>query len=98
MLRKNEEEHRKKESRYIKMLTEEMKKRKQKLQNRLELYYECEEQVLAGQSFTIGSRSLTRANLSEVTDMIKKLEDEIAAIDTNGTKKRKVARIIPRDV
>lgn len=79
-------------------MTEEMKKRKQKLQNRLELYYECEEQILAGQSFTIGSRSLTRANLSEVTSMIKKLEDEIAAIDANGTIKRKVARIIPRDL
>ena len=79
-------------------MTAEMKKRKQKLQNRLELYYECEEQILAGQSFTIGSRSLTRANLSEVTSMIKKLEDEIAAIDVNGTTKRKVARIIPRDI
>ena len=79
-------------------MTAEMKKRKQKLQNRLELYYECEEQILAGQSFTIGSRSLTRANLSEVTNMIKKLEDEIAAIDANGTTKRKVARIIPRDI
>ena len=79
-------------------MTAEMKKRKQKLQNRLELYYECEEQILAGQSFTIGSRSLTRANLSEVTSMIKKLEDEIAAIDANGTTKRKVARIIPCDL
>lgn len=79
-------------------MTAEMKKRKQKLQNRLELYYECEEQILAGQSFTIGSRSLTRANLSEVTSMIRKLEDEIAAIDANGTTKRKVARIIPRDI
>ena len=79
-------------------MTAEMKKRKQKLQNRLELYCECEEQILAGQSFTIGSRSLTRANLSEVTSMIKKLEDEIAAIDTTGTTKRKVARIIPRDI
>ena len=79
-------------------MTAEMKTRKQKLQNRLELYYECEEQILAGQSFTIGSRSLTRANLSEVTSMIKKLEDEIAAIDANGTTKRKVARIIPRDI
>lgn len=79
-------------------MTAEMKKRKQKLQNRLELYYECEEQILAGQSFTIGSRSLTRANLQEVTNMIKKLEDEIAAIDANGTTKRKVARIIPCDL
>ena len=79
-------------------MTAEMKKKKQKLQNRLELYYECEEQILAGQSFTIGSRSLTRANLSEVTSMIKKLEDEIAAIDANGTTKRKVARIIPCDL
>lgn len=80
------------------MLTKELKVKKQKLQNRLELYYQCEEQVLAGQSFTIGSRSITRANLQEVTDMIKKLEDQIAAIDINGSTKRKVARIIPRDV
>ena len=79
-------------------MTAEMKMRKQKLQNRLELYYECEEQILAGQASTIGSRSLTRAKLQEVTNMIKKLEDEIAAIDANGTTKRKVARIIPRDI
>ena len=80
------------------MLSKEMKANKQRLQNRLELYYECEEKVLAGQSFTIGSRSMTRANLSEVVSMIKQLEDQIAAIDANGTTKRKVARIIPRDL
>lgn len=79
-------------------MTQEMKKKKIKLQNRLELYYQCEEKILAGQSFTIGSRSLTRANLAEVTSMIKELEDKIAAIDANGTTKRKVARIIPRDL
>lgn len=80
------------------MLAKEMKAKKQRLQNRLELYYECEEKVLAGQSFTIGSRSMTRANLSEVVSMIKKLEDQIAAIDSSGTTKRRVARIIPRDL
>lgn len=80
------------------MLSKEMKAKKQRLQNRLELYYECEEKVLAGQSFTIGSRSMTRANLSEVVSMIKKLEDQIAAIDSSGTAKRRVARIIPRDL
>lgn len=79
-------------------MTQAMKEKKQRLQNRLELYYQCEEKVLAGQSFTIGSRSLTRANLSEVVDMIKKLEDQIAAIDANGSTKRKVARVIPRDL
>lgn len=75
-----------------------MAEKKKKLQNRLELYYEAEEKILSGQSFTIGSRSLTRANLAEVTSMIKSLEDQIAAIDVNGTNKRKVARIIPRDI
>ena len=74
-----------------------IKEKKQRLQNRLELYYKAEEKVLAGQSFTIGSRSMTRADLGKIQDMISKLEGEIAALDScNG--KRKVARIIPKDL
>ena len=42
---------------------------------RLQKYYDCEEKILQGQSYTIGSRSLTRANLAEVQGMIAKLED-----------------------
>lgn len=75
-----------------------VKEKKKKLQNRLELYYEAEEKVLAGQSFTIGSRSMTRADLGKIQDMIKELEGQIAAIEATGNGKRRVARIIPRDI
>jgi hypothetical protein len=65
--------------------------------NRLTLYYKAEEKILEGQSYSIGSRSLTRANLSEVRAEIKDLEGKISALESTGTTKRKVARIIPRD-
>lgn len=79
-------------------MTKSQKEKKLRLQNRLELYYQAEEKVLAGQSFTIGTRSLTRADLKDIQDMIADLESKISAIDANGTGKRVVARIIPRDV
>ena len=46
---------------------------------RLELYYEAERAILDGaQSYTIGTRSLSRANLAEITDMIAALETKVA--------------------
>lgn len=65
--------------------------------SRLMLYYNAEEKILQGQSYSIGTRSLTRANLKEVQTMIKELEAKISALETRGTTKRKAARIIPRD-
>lgn len=47
---------------------------------RLELYYEAERRVLLGQSYTIGNRQLTRANLAEIRKAIKELEDEIESL------------------
>ena len=44
---------------------------------RLELYYEAERKVLRGQSYTLGNRQLTRANLSEIRRAIKDLEAEL---------------------
>lgn len=64
---------------------------------RLDLYYQAEEKVLNGQSYTLGKRSVTRADLAEIRVAIKDLESKIQALETNGTTKRKVARIIPRD-
>ncbi|MDF2908371.1 MAG: hypothetical protein K0R34_3692 [Herbinix sp.] len=64
---------------------------------RIAQYYAAEEKILEGQAYSIGSRSLTRANLSEVKSEIKELESKIYALETRGTTKRKVARIIPRD-
>lgn len=65
--------------------------------SRLGLYYAAEEKILEGQSYSIGSRSLTRANLSEVQKHIKELEGKIIALESRGTTKRKVARFIPKD-
>jgi len=39
-------------------------------QTRLQLWLDCEEAISGGQSYSIGDRSLTRANLSEVTERI----------------------------
>ena len=54
----------------------------QRKRNRLELYYQAEESILGGaQSYTIGSRTLTRANLSEIRDAIETLEKEIRVLE-----------------
>ncbi len=69
--------------------------RNERLKRRLDLYYECEEKILQGQSYTIGSRSLSRADLSEVRAAIQKMESELNTLETRGTRKRAVKRIIP---
>ena len=68
---------------------------------RLDLYIKAEAAILEGaQSYSIGSRNLTRADLAEIRKMITTLEkgvDELeAALAGNG--RRKAVRIIPRDV
>lgn len=47
------------------------------IRERLELYYEAERKVLRGQSYTLGNRQLTRANLAEIHKVIKELEREL---------------------
>ena len=64
---------------------------------RLELYYEAEEKVLNSQSYTLGSKTLTRADLIAIQNMIKKLEGEIASLEQYGTTKRRSVRIVPVD-
>lgn len=72
--------------------------RLERVRNRLELYYEAEEKILSGaQSYAIGSRNLTRANLSEIQSKIKELEAEKRLLEKNASGKRKVARVVPVD-
>jgi thiamine pyrophosphokinase len=50
--------------------------------------------ILAGaQSYTIGSRSLTRANLMELRNWKKELEDEITALSGGGGRFRRVVPV-----
>ena len=65
--------------------------------NRLKLYYEAEEKVLNSQSYTLGSKTLTRADLTSIQNMIKKLEGEIASLEQYGTMTRRSVRIVPVD-
>lgn len=60
------------------------------------MYYDAEEKILQGQSYSIGSRSLTRANLKEVQDKIKELETKAIAISKRGNTKRPVRSVIPK--
>ena len=58
---------------------------------RLELYVKAEQAILNGaQSYTIGNRSLTRANLQEISKMIDSLQDEIETLEgqSRGYSKR----------
>lgn len=70
------------------------KEREARAKARLAMYYEAEEAVLSGQSFSIGSRTLTRANLAEIVKMIRELERQV--VKYSG-KNRSMGRIIPMD-
>ena len=68
---------------------------------RLTLYLEAEKAILEGaQSYSIGSRHLTRADLAEIRKMINALEDGIDEMESqvSGGSRRKCVRVIPRDV
>ena len=69
--------------------------------DRLALYYKAEAAILEGaQSYTIGSRHLTRADLAEIRKMINNLEDGVDELEAevSGGSRRKCIRVIPRDV
>jgi hypothetical protein len=62
----------------------------------LSLYLAAEEAVLTGQSYSIGNRSLTRANLGEIRKARQEWETTVARL-TNGTRGARVMRVVPRD-
>ena len=70
-------------------------KRLEKKKERLAQYYEAEERVLKGQSYRIGTRQVTRADLGAIQSGIKELEAEGAALEKHGTAGRRAARVIP---
>lgn len=53
-------------------------------QARLDLYLAAEAKVLAGQSYSIGGRSLTRANLKEIREGIDYWESKIQQLSSGG--------------
>ena len=68
----------------------------ERLRSRLELYYEAEAAVLAGQSYRIGTRTLQRADLAQIRQAIKELEAQIEMIECSAGRSAK--RIVLRDI
>ncbi len=67
------------------------------LRQRLLEYRAAESRILLAQSYGMGSRTLTRADLKEVRDTIESLETRIEQLEETGSTKRRVARGIPVD-
>lgn len=68
-------------------------------QAQLMMWIEAERAVASSQSYTIGSRSLTRANLAEIAKRIDYWRNEVAAIKSgNKGGARRVMRAVPRDL
>lgn len=71
----------------------------QELKNRrLRSYLAAEEKILLNQSYTIGSRTFTRADLEEVRKAIQSLLDSGATlddeIDSSSLNSGRVARVV----
>lgn len=65
----------------------------------LESWYAAELAISTGQSYTMGSRSLTRANLADVTKQIAYWKNEVAKLERfGGATRRRAKRYIPRDL
>lgn len=70
------------------------------LKRRIQMYYDAEVALLEGaQSYKIGSRELSRVNMSYIRDQIVVLEKEIAIEESKaaGKGRNRVFGVIPRD-
>lgn len=77
-------------------LSQVKQERLKRLKKRLEMYYEAEEAVLLNQEYTIGTKSLKRADLSAIRAAIKEFESQIEQLEAGG--KNYAGRFIPRDI
>lgn len=55
------------------------------IQARLDQYLEAERKILLNQSYTIGTRTYTRANLRWIQKGIDDMQKALVAADGNGT-------------
>ena len=64
----------------------------------LQAFLEAEIAVATGQSYKIGSRSLTRANLSEIKERINFWRNEVERLEAGRKKGMRAFRAVPRDL
>lgn len=63
----------------------------------LEAWLDAELAVTQGQSYSIGSRSLTRANLSEIRKQVDYWSAKVKLLESKNKGIRRTTRVIPRD-
>lgn len=63
----------------------------------LQIWLEAQRAVSTGQSYKIGTRSLTRASLKEINDMIKYWLNVIDQLEAGVGRGARVLRGVPRD-
>lgn len=69
----------------------------EKARERLQMWLEAEAAVATGQSYRIGSRSLTRASLSDIRQQINFWRNEVAKLESGRGSGARVMRAVPRD-
>lgn len=62
------------------------------------LWIDAEKALTTSQSYTIGTRTLTRVDLAEVREAIKYWLNEIAKLENLKTGAGRAWRVIPRDL
>ncbi len=67
------------------------------VQTRLTAYIKAEQYLLkGGQAYSIGNRSLTRADLKSITDMIIRLNSDLMTLQRGN--QIVMQRVVPRDL
>ncbi len=65
----------------------------------LKMWLAAEKEICAGgQSYTIGSRSLSRVNLAEIAERITYWRGVVANLENGNNSRRRVWRAVPRDL
>ena len=66
----------------------------------LEMWLETESEVAINQSYTIGGKSFTRANLGEIRKQIEYWSNKVQALENIAKRKgrNRVYRVVPRDL
>lgn len=69
-------------------------------QQHLDMWLNAESEIATSQSYTIGSRSLTRANLKEVREQIKYWQNKVEKLEKAEFRRgrNRAYRAIPRDL
>ena len=63
----------------------------------LQMWLEAEKAVATGQSYQIGTRRLTRASLSDITERIRHWRTELERLENGRGAGARVFRAVPRD-